>query len=356
MSTFTAPQAPGPPEWCGPPSPPQADPGDTERAGRRDDVPARHERPPTRAVAAELRLDLDLPAARPAARHPWRRVAVAVAGVLGLLAGAGWRGGHAPAAPPPVQVVAIVALRAVVLTPSPSAELELSLTNGGDQSVIADTATVDSGGLAATVVGLGVELPSQGQAVLTDLTVPLRCGPTDQAGTAVRMLVRLRPATSGPPVPAATVTVVPVAPLSSSDGVCAAARASLPQGWNRLARALRFRTAGQLVDVNVADLPAAGTAVVAASVDGIRLTLPGGPAAIDAGSAHLLLRQPTGCVRGDQRIVPTGLQVLVQEHQAVVVAYLPIGADLATWWLDSMAVGCPSSPAGASVVRTGSAG
>jgi hypothetical protein len=291
------------------------------------------------------------PTSRPA--HRFQALLVAVC-VLGALGGAGLRSAGTTRPPTPPQVVVTLALRAVTLDPQPRAMFELTLANHGDLPVLAGAATLSGGGLYAVRAAVGQRLPAHGSGRAA-VGVALRCGPGERAGDPIVARVEVRAEDGDRAAGGSAVTAIPVGRAADAGGLCAAAEAALPQGWRDLSRATAWGFAGDRLRLSVADLPTDVTALVAVWADGVLLPLPGGPPTVRDHSAQLLIGRPQpGCRDGGTRpVVPTGFQLLVQGDEGMRYAYVPVGAAVAGWLMDSYLAACPSRPDGPSAVRAG---
>jgi len=307
------------------------------------------------AFEVDLDLDQDRRPSPPRRRRPFR-ILLAVVALLGLVAGAALRSSVvSPARTVEAHVFATLDLRSVVLAPQPRALLELTLKNVGDESLIADTATVAGGGVVTTGVLIGQNLAPRGQGVTASVVVPLRCGPGARAADPVTTRIELRVAASGPPTPGSVVSAVPQGRVSEAGGLCAAAEAELPQGWREVAHAAAWSLTGGRLDLTVDSLPHDATALVGVQADGVLLPWPDSPPPILAGSVHLVLDPPQqGCQdTGAREVVPTGLQLLFEGQDGMRFSYVPVGAAVAGWLMDAYTRTCPSRPAGPSAVRPG---
>jgi hypothetical protein len=344
-----------PDETPGTPGETPGTPGETFTTGLVLD-PRRIDAARTDGVPVEVDLDqVTGPSVRQ--RHPFRGVLVAL-GVCGLLGGAALRATQQPPpAPQPLRVVATVGLNAVHLEPQPSADLEVHVTNRGDQRLVADTADVTGGGVATTEALLGIDLPPGGDQVAT-ATVPLRCSPSADATVPVGVRITLRAAISGPALPDVEVAAVTTGPVADTAGLCAAADRTLPEGWRTPVRVVRSSlTAGRLT-ATVTDLPDGPLQVLAVQADGWLLPWSDAPPTVRDRTVELRLDPPSPECRdgGVRPVLPTGLQVMVASASGTYPVYAAIGADAAQWLADAFAGSCPSRPNGPPAVRTAFAG
>ena len=231
-----------------------------------------------------------------------------------------------------------------------------SIRNVGDDSLIADTATVAGGGLVTTGVPIGQNLAPRGDGATAHVVVPLRCGPGEHAAEPVTTRIALRIAASGPPGPGSFVSAVPRGRVADPGGLCAAAEAALPQGWRDLSHAAAWSLIGARLNLTVDRLPADATALVGVQADGVLLPSSDGPPPVVNGSVHLVLDPPQqGCQdTGARDVVPTGLQILFEGRDGMRFSYVPVGAAVAGWLMDAYERNCPSRPGGPSSVRAGS--
>jgi hypothetical protein len=300
----------------------------------------------------EIDLDQAVVTVPPAGRM--FRAALFGLGMIGLIAGAGWRTVAAPRPPAvPNHVTASVSLQSVLMSPRPSAVLQIRLRNLGAVRQVAESVSVSGDGVATTGARLGLTLSPGDEAVAT-ATVPLRCGPKLPGDAPVVAHLQLQEAGGGLPEPRSDVSAVSLGRVAEADGLCAAADTDLPEGWRDPVQVTAWRVlADGGLTMSVTGLPSGVASILAVQADDWLLPWTGAPPAIRAGSAAIQLEPPVpGCQdNGVRAVVPTGFQLVVASPDVTQTVYAPVGVGVAQWLSRAYVRACPSSPAGPSAIR-----
>ena len=325
-------------------------------------------------VVAEVDLDVEHPAPPPR-RRPLVAGAV-VAAVVGLVAASALRSAVTdPPAPTAPAVTAWAQVRSVGTTGGPDGGtaggtpddvvvVMLTVANRGTTDRLVTTVDVSgarSAGAATAVparrdTGPGAEqdraLPGTvlqplpltvpaGSTAVAALRLPLRCSGTagtNGTGTDPGLDLRVRLADATAPV-----AVVPVGVLADADGACAALRATRPTGADTPVTVRRSTFTATSVRLVVEGLPATAR-VVAVRADGVPVPLSdatGDAAGTGDAARTIVLAAPApGCTAGALGVVPTGLQLEVEDGGSRSTRYAAVGPALARWLLTTR---CPAA-------------
>jgi len=307
--------------------------------------------------AVDLDAEQDPPTPAPVRTwHPYRAALVGVA-LLGLVAGSLLAGTASAGSGSTGQLIATLELRGVVLTDHPTAVLALDLQNVGDAPAVAEEVTVSGAGLVPVTQRLLLTIwPGATERTTVEATVS--CSLQDGAGQPPQAAIQLHPAPGASVQEAArtsrSAVAVPVGLLARRGGLCSAADATLPEGWLTQARATGWVFGpDDSLRLDVTDLAADVTDVVAAQADGIIVPVPQAPVAVHGGAVRLELGAPgSGCQAvGNRPVVPTGLQLLVHTSEGTRFVYVAVDLTVADWLMRAFVAACPDSPGGPSAVR-----
>lgn len=320
---------------------------------------------PSAVVVAEVDLDVEHPAPPPR-RRPLVAGAV-VAALVGLVAASALRSAVTePPAPTAPAVTAWAQVRTVEDgdatgggTDGRALVVLLTVANRGttDRLVTTvDVAGARSAGPGTQVAprrgsGPGAEpdraLPGTvlrplpltvpaGSTAVTALRLPLDCtGSAPGAGAGLELGVRLADATT-------PVAAVLVGALAGPDGACAALAAGRPDGAGAPMSVAAAAFTASSARIVLEGLPATA-AVTGVAADGVSVPLvrTEGPPDGAAGRRTLVLGPPSpGCTAAARGVLPTGLQLEVDDGGTRTVRYAAVGPDLARWLLTAR---CPAA-------------
>ncbi len=311
------------------------------------------------APAAEV--DLDAREDRPAgARHPFAAV-LAVAAVVGLVLGTSARSAlrEAPPAEPAPTLTATSSLRAVLLTPEPTAVLDVNVSNRGEDSMVVETLTTEWSGTRQEGGVVERVLQPRRVAVLT-VRLPVACAGGGDGAQPPLVRVTTRPfaartgvagppqeagGTQGAPASSAVVEAVPVGELARLGGVCSAADDTLPRGWRSPVPGSIVRADDAGLRLRVSGLPRAGFVFVNPDPDAGFATI-AKAAPVRAGSATLDVERPgISCDRPPLRGLPTALPLYFSGQDGPPRPYLAqVGTGLSRWLLRQWDLACPDGP------------
>jgi hypothetical protein len=187
--------------------------------------------------------------------------------------------------------------------------------------------------------------------LVVPVTAPLACSTGSPPAEPVTVTARLTTKSQN------RVTALGIGQVGQPGGLCAAADAILPRGWQTPGRATGWFFTGGVLDLTVAGLPAGGTRIASVEAAGVRLPQVQTPPGVDGGVARLRLGAPSaGCPSaGIQPVVPTGLEVNVETPAGLRTSHVSVGAAVAQWLMDAFAISCPARSGNPALSKNSSA-